>query len=489
MSTRTTPMLEQVLAAIRQRALLSRGDRVLAAVSGGADSVGMLLALREVAPVLGVRLTVAHLHHGIRGRAADADARFVRDLAARWKLPCVTGRADVPRLAKRKGLSLEMAAREARYDFLARAARRVRATVIATAHNADDQAETVLLKLARGAGPGGLGGIARSAVLHGLRVVRPMLDVGGAAIREFLRRRGIAWQEDETNRDLSILRNRVRHRVLPWLEKELNPGIREVLARTADVLREEDAWLEELARKRLAACKAGRAELRATVLRKQPPAALRRVVRLWLSLGGVPADRIDYGVVTRVEGLAAGKAGRGQTEIAGSWVVFRRNDRLRLEPRGVAAVRARPAPFRARVSIPGETVLARPGLRIVTGIKPGLVKDRTGRPGSLPAVATIRRSALGGRRLVVRSWRPGDRMSPLGMAGSRKLQDIFTDAKIPADERGAVPVFECGGQIIWIPGYRVARGWEVVDPRDAAVHIAVQPRRAPSIVRPARVMN
>ncbi|MDI6775435.1 MAG: tRNA lysidine(34) synthetase TilS [Verrucomicrobiota bacterium] len=468
-------MIRRVRQSIRRHRLCARRDRVLAAVSGGADSVAMLAALRELARPLGIRLAVAHFHHGIRGPNADADARFVRRLAGRLRIRCVMGRADVPQLARRRGLSLEMAAREARYAFLARAARKVRASAVATAHTADDQAETVLLKLTRGAGAGGLAGIARSIKIGGLQVIRPMLDVTRRDVIRFLRERRMAWREDESNRDLSIPRNRVRRRVLPFLERELNPGLRTVLVRTADVLREEDAWLDWVARKGLESCaapEAGSPALDASRLRVQPVALIRRVIRLWLVRAGVPAELVDYEAVDRVESLLAGKTGTSRTNVAGAWIAERRYNRLEVRVQACREPRA----FRARVKAPGETLVRGTELLIRAQIGPGLVKDRSGRVGAIPAHATIRRSALGRRALVVRSWRPGDRMAPLGMTGSRKLQDIFTDGKVPVEERRSVPVFECAGRIVWIPGYRVARGWEVLNPRETAVHVRVEKR-------------
>jgi len=250
-------MLAQLQNTIRKHRLLSFGEHVLVAVSGGADSVALLCALRDLSPSLGLRLTVAHLNHRIRGRAADRDAAFVRRLARRLKAPVALGRTDVPHLAKREGLSLEMASRKARYDFLAAAARKVKAHVIATAHTADDQAETVLLKLIRGAGPKGLAGIPLEATLRKTRIVRPLLEVSRDAIVAFLRERSESWREDETNRDESFQRNKVRHRILPLLESELNPQVRTALRRTADILREEDGWLDSLAASLLASCRRG----------------------------------------------------------------------------------------------------------------------------------------------------------------------------------------------------------------------------------------
>ena len=471
-------MIRQVRETIRKHNLFTPGDRVLAAMSGGSDSVGMLAALRELAPSLGIRISVAHLNHGIRGASADEDETFVRELAQRWRLPCLTGRADVPAQAKRDGVSLEMAAREARYTFLAETAGNTKATVAATAHTADDQAETVLLKLGRGAGAAGLSGMARRTALKGLSVVRPMLDVGREEIRDFLRSHGLTWREDESNEDTAIPRNRVRHKILPFLEAELNPAIRETLVRTADVLGEEDAWLDELSRRILELClrkeKGPPGELDWNILNTQPPAAIRRVVRLWLAECGLPPGRLDYDGMSRLEALMAGPRGSGQVTLSGEWIVERRYDRLAARPARQPAGQSSPSSFRKTVRVPGETRVQEIGLRVVTELRPGMVKDRPKKIGAVPAQATIRATTAGKHPLILRSWQPGDRMKPFGIRGTKKLQDIFVDGKVPAAERGRVPVFECGGEIVWIPGYRVGRGWEVRKAKEDALHIRVE---------------
>jgi len=464
-------MLARIQSSIKSRALIRLGDHVLLAVSGGADSVAMLAAMRELARGLKLHLTVAHLNHGIRGKQAAADAAFVCDMAASLKIPCVTGRSDVPRLARRRGISLEMAARDARYAFLVRTARKVRAGVIATAHTADDQAETVLLKLARGAGPSGLGGMTWVAHRQGLRLVRPMLEVTREEVVRFLVDRGLSWREDATNRDLSHLRNRVRHELLPLLESRLNPSARKTLTRVAEIMRDEDAWIDTIARRKLSACMATEAELDVGTLKCEPIALRRRVLRLWLVSQGVPPERVDFDGVARIERLIAHVAGSKKVAVGGAWVVKRRYSRLCAERTG--AVRDMPG-FRAAVNLPGETLLPDAGLRIVAAIEPGLVKPRQAKPACLPARASVSRSAVGRRRIYARSWQPGDRLLPLGMVGSKKIQDIFVDSKVPADMRHTVPIFECAGEIIWLPGFRIARGWEVQDAKAPAVQLYVE---------------
>lgn len=437
--------------------------------------MALLRLLLDVAPRLNLRVVAAHLDHGIRGAASAADARFVARAARRLGVRCILGRARVPLRAKARRISLEMAAREARYAFLARAARRVGADAVATAHTADDQAETVLLKLARGAGPQGLSGIPYEGVAHGIRIVRPMLDVTRAQVVAFLRARDQEWREDESNRDPAHLRNRVRACVLPVLERELNPDVRSALRRTADILSAENEWMDAAAREALAGASRGRvrravSDLSVAPLAAMPVALRRRALRLWLSDAGVPADTIDYGVIGRVERLLRRASGTVDVELTDGWAVRRAYASVAVCPPGRAAGGLA---FRAAVRVPGETAVA--GLfHARVWVEPGIVRERGTRPGRLPARASISRDKVGRRRLYLRNWQPGDRMRPFGMAGSKKLQDILVDAKVPRPERIGVPVVECGGEIIWMPGYRIAEGWGVRDGSVPALQIEIR---------------
>ncbi|MGQ9661970.1 MAG: tRNA lysidine(34) synthetase TilS [Kiritimatiellia bacterium] len=468
--------IEKIHKAIVAERLFAQGDHVLVGVSGGADSVALLLALHALVPRLGLRLTVAHLDHGLRGQKAREDAGFVRHLAERLGLPCVISRARVRETARRYGISIEMAARKSRYLFFFSSARRVGANVLTTAHTADDQAETLLLHLCRGAGLRGLGGIKPTSHWNRLRVVRPMLGVSRQEVLAFLRRNRVEWREDETNLDLTILRNCVRHEILPLLESKLNPRIREVLARTAAVVREEDEWLEEYCRNLMRECTGlspRRGQLLLPKLRDLALGLRRRILRLWLATCGVPVEPIDFDTIERLERLVGKKAGTGRVQLAGNWTVSRQYDRLVL----TLSDRLKSArPFRAMVAVPGETLLAFPALRITVRITAGITRDTAEQPGQLPACASLSLSRLRHRRLYVRSWRPGDRMRPLGCVGSKKLQDIFVDEKVPREERALVPIFECGKEIVWVPGYRVAQGWEIKDSLEQAVQIQVEQR-------------
>jgi tRNA(Ile)-lysidine synthase len=449
-------MLQILQRTIRRHDLVAPGAHLLLAVSGGADSTAMAVALAGLRRRYRLQLTLAHLHHGIRGADADEDARFVRRLARALKAGFVMEKADVPRLARRRGVSLEMAARKARYDFLERAARRIGAGSIATAHTADDQAETVLLRLARGVGPQGLAGIPYRAERRELVLLRPLLDVTRRQVEAFLRRRGVAWREDTSNRDPAFLRNRVRHQILPLLAKQLNPHVREALCRLADITGEENQWMEQ------EAARLGYAGSVANLASYPIPLA-RRVLRQWLGKKRILPDALDFEAVERVRALAAGSRGGRSVPVAGGWRVIRRGGQLRVER---AATAARIS-FGVRLRVPGRTSTGS-GWRVQVERGRGYAAPEGG-----VLEAWVDAGRVGRSRLTARSWRPGDRIRPLGLEGSKKIQDLFVDLKIPREQRDRVPVMECRGEVVWVPGSRVSRNWAVSGPQAPSLRLRV----------------
>ena len=445
-------MLRSVHESIRRHDLLPRGGHVLVAVSGGADSVALLHALHFLRKQLGLHLAVAHLNHGIRGKAADRDEDFVRHLAWQLGLPFFCERVDVPARARQRGISLEMAARNARYDFFARTGW----PLLATAHTADDQAETVLLRFLRGTGAQGLGGMARRTSRGGLSLVRPMLDVTHEDAVQFLKRHRLRWREDASNRDTDFLRNRVRHELLPLLEKKFNPQIRRALVRTSSILREENEWLD--------AVTAGKVALRATLgagtLRKLPLAIARRHIVRWLIFNEVEAEAVDFDVVERVLQLAARSTGTRTVPVSRTHRIVRRYDQLSVERVGKTS-----KALYQRLKVPGETVLTESGLVAVAMYAVGFKRTA--------GEVYLSRTAVGKSPLFMRTWRAGDRIKPLGMRGTKKLQDVFVEMKVPRDARARVLLLECRGEVVWVMGYRVARGWEVVGPGSKSIHLAL----------------
>jgi tRNA(Ile)-lysidine synthase len=419
-------IVEVIRDCLADHALVPAGTNVIVGVSGGADSVALLHALHR----LDLPVTIAHLNHQLRGAESDADELMVRKLAEQLDLPIITRSTDVAALAADSGLSTEMAARQARHDFFAEFDN----SVIALGHHADDQVETFFLKLARGAGPDGLGGMPYAQRIGTLRLIRPMLDLPRADIIAWLQENGIAWREDASNRDESFLRNRVRHTVLPLLERELNPNIRETIRRTMNILREENTWMEQV--------QDG----------SETTAAKRRKLRKWLFEQGI--EDVGFDAVEQILSLI--DDGKGST-------VYELNAAQRV------VVEYGTPRF--------ETDLQQPEipkwiLQIEKGT--GWRKDLKPMIGKLPAQASFNANVVGDSPIEARGIQHGDRIQPLGMTGSRKLQDILTDLKVPRAQRTSIPVVVCRDEIIWVPGYRIARGWEVLGNDGKAFHVRIE---------------
>ena len=474
-----TALAARVLRAVRAAGLIGPGDRVVVAVSGGPDSVALLHLLREMAPSLGADVVAAaHLHHGLRGEAADADEQFCREMASRLGVPIVVEHADVGTLARGERLSLEHAGHVARARFYARAMEQAGATLVATGHTRDDQAETVLLRVLRGAGTRGLGGIHPRRG----RVVRPLLGVARAEIARYLAARSLPSRDDATNRDVRIARNRVRHEVLPLVERRFSPRVGAALARTAALARDDEACLAALARE--ASGRLVRESPEGLAIARDGLCALatalaRRVVRE--ALGRVATRAVGAAQVDQALGIAL----RGRP---GAMLDLPRV-RLRLSPdavtltarAGVAAPasagswRSSPAAA-APLPVPGALCHA-PSGRVVSAdlLGPGDVQSVVGAhgaPGDLAAVDAARV----GPALFVRSRRPGDWLRPAGLGGRKKLQDLFVDRKVPRAERDRVPiVVDAHDRVVWVAGHSVSEEFGVTPATTGVLLLRVSP--------------
>ncbi len=454
--TSAVSIVAAVREAIRADHLFDGCRCLVVGVSGGADSVALAHILHALSARGGPRLAIAHLHHGIRGASADRDAVFVRRLAERLGVGCIVGRADVPALAKARGVSIEMGARSARHEFFRHAAAESGADRVALAHTADDQAETVLLRLCRGAGSTGLSAMAPDVTIGGLRVIRPLLGVSRVAIEAYLRARGERWRTDPTNRSDTHLRNRIRRRVIPVLERELNPSVRDALCTAAVLLGDDDSVLAGLARRALRRLESGDHGLDTVRLRSLPVALQRRSIRDWILSRGVPADSAGFSAVERIRALAAG-AGAAAT-LGRGWVVVRVGGAVRLES---AARRRGKSWDPVALSLPGRTEIREAGLVVHVARSRGFRRVREAGPGAWPTTAWLDAGRVAGRPLTVRPWRAGDRYRPLGAPGVAKIHNILVDRKVPRRLRAGLPVVECGGEVVWFPGHRVAEGWHV----------------------------
>ncbi len=468
---------KRLLETIRRHGLLRRGDRVLVALSGGPDSVALLLLLRELEASGELTVAgVAHLNHGLRENASR-DEEFCRALAATLGIPFRAERADVAGLASRLRTSLEDAGRQARYEFFDRVAADLDAAAIATGHTHDDQAETFLLRLIRGAGPRGLASIyPRSG-----KVIRPLLDVGREELRTYLASIGQDYCDDETNRDLRIPRNRIRHELLPYLQREFSPGIADVLAREAAIAREDEDRLQQeaieianlivlssvrVARSRLggesdATEETDTVEVDVAALAALPRALGSRVARLALAILG-PTRFIGFEHVERFLELARSEA--GALSLPGQHAV-RRGARLVLSR---APVQPFVNSFRVPLSIPGEVILEAQGWAVSAESGAGH-RSCSGR-NRLAVGVLAERVAL---PLAVRSRQPGDRFRPTGMRGQgKKLQDFLVDRKIAREMRDLLPlVVDSSDTILWVVGESVSEDFQVTEPSQGVIFL------------------
>ena len=457
---------------IQRHSLCPPGSRLLVALSGGSDSVALLHLLHELSADGGFRVAaVAHVNHHLRA-TAGRDEAFCRELVARLGYPLEVAHVDVAALARKEALSIEEAARRARYQSLRAAAGLHQASLIATGHTRDDQVETLLMKLGRGAGLTGLGGI------YPRRddLVRPLLEVSRAALRGYLQeaglqKAGVSWVEDETNADLTNPRNRIRHTVVPAIEAALGPAALDAIARATVLAGEDGRWLDSLAgeaHERLRRVVADGLAFDQVSLQALPAPLLRRVLLLAMREQASPAqirtDHVDGAGLVVAGEIAGSDSPAGRWELSGSTVVLLRAAVL------LSATSPESGAFYYELQVPGVTevpeaagvIEARVGAQVVTA---EAAVATTG-------VATGDRYAVVVRwtdetPLTVRNRRPGDWLRL--PAGRKKLQDLFVDAKVPRAVRDRVPVVtDSAGRVVWVPGYAVSEDFRV-DPAEGKV--------------------
>jgi tRNA(Ile)-lysidine synthase len=449
----------RALRTIRKHDLFPRGARVLVALSGGPDSVALLHILQCLQREGGLAIAgTAHFNHQLRGAAADADERFCVELAAALQLPLDVGRGDVAGFARASGRSIEDAARVARYEFLAAAARRLHAEVVAVGHSLDDQAETFLLRLIRGAGARGLAGIRPRAGI----VVRPLLDISRADLRAYAACHRLDFRDDESNADVAFSRNRVRLDLIPRLQR-YSPRIVPILAREAGLARDDEDYLERAAIAAAAAVvlRSGRGtELEIAGLQALHPAVSSRVVRRAIE-SAAPGRFIGCQHIEALLALAG--APEGPSLALPGVTAARRGGRIVL---GGADRAPLSNSFRIPLSIPGE--VAHDGWSVSAEMvaRPSELEAPRGRG----AVAVVAADPLR-FPLAVRNRRQGDRFRPLGMGGhARKLQDFLVDRKVARADRDELPlVVDRDDRIVWVAGHGVAEDFRITGPRQGVI--------------------
>ena len=464
-----TDLLERVEQNIQTRRLLKRGQAVLVAVSGGPDSMTLLQILYALSARHRWKLTVAHFNHQLRGRSSDADEHLVRKTAAGLKLPLVAARAEVREFAEKSKLSIEMAARKLRHEFYARVARERKLSVVALAHHADDQVELFFLRALRGAGGEGLAGMkwrSRSPANGKVMLIRPLLDMTKSELRGFAREKNVGFREDATNARLDLPRNRVRNELLPLLRQRYQPALTRTILRLMEIVGAEAEVVGEMAKQWMGRRRGNEPQIRVNPGKaksaKKPRTAdvvshsfdelsvavQRRVLQLQLVELGVPAD---FELVERIRrrpdifasvgpGFSAARNAAGKVGLRTQPPVGFKVNELTVNLAG----RAGEVDFngvRFRWDFEGTKMAAR--LNPMVGCE-YFDADKVG------------------ERIILRHWRVGDRFQPIGLKSAVKLQDLFTNLKIPRARRHDLVVAEAGnGGIFWVENLRMAETFKL----------------------------
>ena len=459
---------QRVINFVQQHKLLSNGDKLVVAVSGGADSVCLLHILVQLRAKLGLKLHVAHLNHQLRGAESDSDTRYVSDLAHKLGVPATIEERDVAAYHANKGGSLEEAAREVRYSFLSQVANKVNASKVAVGHNRDDHVETILMHILRGAGTAGLCGLQPSSALPGesgiqLEIVRPLLEITRQETLDYCQRYNLAPRSDSSNTSFSFLRNRVRLELLPVL-RSYNPSIDKALLRLADIAGDDISFIEEQASSLWKSLTKEEDEAIYLDINKTvalPRAIQRQVFRkavkqLRGNIKDIEADHIE----AMVDFLSkpAGK----RLCLPDGLTLSTEYGRLILASDQASLCPLPPIKGVSNIKVPGETDL--PGWRIKTDIMQEAIGEDNGLVASLDANKV-------GKKLTVRKRRPGDRFQPLGMSQTKKLQDFMVDSRIPGSWRDRVPLLCSGEQILWVVGWRIDDRFKITDNTKDVLHI------------------
>jgi tRNA(Ile)-lysidine synthase len=458
-------LAQSVLGYIRKHNLLRPGDRVGIAVSGGADSVALLRFMLELRCELGVVLLVVHLNHKLRGAESDADEQFVANLSVSHGLEFLSESRDVRTYAAEKKLSLETAAREVRYGFFKDCLQGKSLDRIATGHTLDDQAETVLMKLARGAGTRGLAGIyPKVGIQHSAlsiqrkqqSIIRPLLETRRRTLESYLADIRQDWREDASNRDLRHMRNRIRHGILPRFERHVNPAVREALAETAEISRaEEEYWAAEIERilPQVWVRTSGGGFLKRGFA-DQPLAVQRRIVRAAAESLGLMLES------QHVEEVRALSMEGGAVSLPEDWTVSRNKGELRFEP-------ARSAPtdenYEYQLSIPGKVTVAEARVQVET------LLVLSGHSSERYNSEQLAEPKFLQQALTIRNWHWGERFWPAHMKEPKKLKELLQDRHIAGREKKLWPVVASGGEIVWVRGFGIRRDFQSKDAKGVLI--------------------
>lgn len=454
MPASANPLERRITSFVREYGLISGNEKVVVAVSGGPDSVCLVHLLNSIKGNLGIELHVAHLDHGLRGAESEAEASYVVSLAGKLGLPVTVERRDAGEWSRKNKLSLEEAAREVRYHFLDETARKIGASRVAVGHTRDDHVETTLMHYLRGSGIQGLRGLRPAAPLpygnkeDGIWVIRPLLAITRAETSRCCEQYGLQPCIDSSNADIRFLRNRIRLELIPLL-RQYNPEIDEALVRLADLAGEDADFIDEQAK---LVC--GQATTRegcltcidSSKLRGLPLALQRRVFRIVLGRSYGNLKDVEAAHVDSLVRLLFGNTGKC-VHLPGGIMATNERNRMVISDPGAPICPWPVLKEQYPLKIPGETEI--PGWKVTADI----IGENFYSEDDIFSASFDLNGA--GRSLFVRSRQPGDRLHPLGMSHSRKLQDFMVDSAIPRSWRDTVPIVCAPSQIVWVVGWRI----------------------------------
>ena len=442
-------LFEQVRRTIDHYRLLEKGDRVIMGVSAGVDSMVLLHLLNAFRQEFDLFLIVAHIHHGLRPVESEKEAELVQKESVRFGLPFEYGQFNVKEFRESEGFSLQDAARRIRFQFFHDLLKKYGGGKIALGHNADDQVETVLLRLLRGSGLKGLKGM---LPIREKRVIRPLLEVRREEIETYAQENGIPYLLDSSNLKKNYLRNRLRINLIPLIEKEYQPGFRKAMIRTSTILREENDYLERGAEEtyqKIAYEEEGQITFKFSAYQSLHKAIQWRVIQKVLERmeDGLKIDEGEWSDVNLIYRRLQQPPASLLLELSHGLCLEKRYDRVFLRKERLRTI----PPFEVELHIPGRTYIREIEREVV-------VEERewseSMRPDDSRKVALLDFHSLC-FPLRMRNFRPGDRFQPLGTKGTQKLKEYFIDHKIPKFERPSIPLLISGEMIAWIVGYRI----------------------------------
>lgn len=445
-------VLERVYTEIARHKMVKEGQRVIVGVSGGPDSVVLLHILHCLEKRLGISLYAAHLNHMFRGEEAKGDALFVQAICSHWGIPCISAEKDVPAYARDKGLSSQVAARELRYQFFCDVLQKTAGHKIALAHHANDQAESVLMNIFRGSGLRGLAGI---TPIRDNLYIRPLLKIRRAEIEQYCQQQGLSYRIDSSNLKTKYRRNKLRHHLIPLLEKEYAPGLVGILSRMADQVREEDEFLEGLAdemyQKVLLRRDGSALVLDRKKLMNQSTVLLRRIIRIaYQQLNGTKQGIAFEHVDNLINHLKRGGAEK-IIEMPTGIKVRLALDRVDFSKN---MIEAQPAKGSYSLALPGNVTIGDINIstRIITKAEMPLTPQEL--PSHMAAIDYHRVA----QPLEVRFRQEGDVFIPFGLGKKVKLKKFMIDRKIPKHLRDKIPLLveKNSQRIIWVAGIRLA---------------------------------